>query len=161
MKRMKNIRTIAALALLAVMTLAMSCGGRGSSVDAALSQIEKAMDKVAENKTSMTEADWEMLGEELEQPAAILKDALESNDVSAMQKIKITAAMLRYTAVVSEAALHTVTDSLKIKMEEAHFADSLSAATDQLQKALNSDEMKEAMKELQKVAEELEKKTKK
>lgn len=153
---MKKKFRISILAI-AIGFLTVSCGGKGSSVDAALSQIEKAMQKVEKNKTSMTEADWQALSDELEQPAKMLSDALESNDVGALKKLKISAVMLRYAAVVSEAAFHTVTDSLKIKLEEAHLADSISVAVDQLKETLNSDELKQAMEELQKATEELQK----
>ena len=141
---------------MAIVFVAVSCG-KGTSVDGALSQIEKAMDKVEKNKTSMTEADWQALGEELEQPLQILNDALESNKVGMVQKIKITAAVMRYAAVAGEAALHTVTDSLKVVVEETHLVDSISALTNQLQETLDSDEMDQAMQELQKAAEELQK----
>ena len=151
-----NYLKISVLAI-AVVFLAFSCGGKGASVDTALSQIEKAMQKVEKNKTSMTEADWKALSDELEQPAKVLNDALESNDVGALKKIKISAVMLRYATVVSEAAFHTVTDSLKVKMEETHFADSISVAVGQLNEALESDELKQSMEELQKAVEELQK----
>ena len=154
---MKTIFRISILAI-AIAFLTVSCGGgKSSSVDAALSQIEKTMQKVEKNKTSMTEADWQAFSDELEKPAKVLSDALESNDVGTLKKLKISAVMLRYAAIVSEAAFHTVTDSLKIKLEETHFADSISVAVDQLQEALNSDELKQAMEELQKAAEELQK----
>ena len=129
--------------VIAIAFAAVSCGS-GSSVDAALAKIEKAMDKVEKNKTSMTEADWEALGEELEQPMKVLNDALENNQVGAMKKLKITAAMMRYMAVASEAALHTL-------MEETQLAN------EEMQEVFDSEEMKQAMQELQKAAEELQK----
>ena len=141
---------------IAIALTAVSCG-KGSSVDAALSQIEKTMSKVEKNKTSMTETDWQALNDELEGPAQVLSVALESNDVSVAKKLKITAAMMRYATVISEAAMHT-------------FADSLSVMSNQLQDAFENDEMKQAlseafegvemeqvMEELQKAAEELQK----
>ena len=143
------------IVVIATVFIAVSCG-KGSSVDAALSQIEKAMDKVEKNKTSMTEADWKALSEELEQPAKILSEALENNQVGTMTKLKITAVMLRYTAIASEAALHTITDSLKIKMEEAHLADSIAGITDKLQEAFESNEMKQALQEFQEITKKME-----
>ena len=101
----------------------------------------------------MTEADWEALSAELDQPAKVLSEALESDKVGTLKKIKISAVMLRYAAVAGEAAMHTLTG----KMEETHFADSISAGVNLLQEALGSDEMKEAMEGLQKAAEELQK----
>ena len=146
------------IAASAVVFMVASCGGKGASVDAALSQIEKAMDKVEKNKTSMTEADWQAFSEELEGPVKILNEALESDRVGALKKLKITAVMLRYAAVVGEAAFHTAAEELQktIPIGE-QFADSLSAATNELQEALGSDEMKEAMQEAQKALEGLQK----
>ena len=143
-----NLKII--IVVMATVFVAVSCS-KSSSVDTALSQIEKAMDKVEKNKTSMTEADWEALSEELEQPAKVLNDALENDQVGALKKLKISAVMLRYVAVISEAALNTVNDSLKIKMEETHFADSIAVATDKLQEVFESDEMKQAIQELRKI----------
>lgn len=133
---------------IAITFAAVSCN-KGSSVDDALSQIEKAMDKVEKNKTSMTETDWKALNDELEQPAKVLSNALESNEVSALKKLKISAAMLRYASVIGEAAFHTASDSLKIKMEEMHLADSIFVVGNKLQEALESDEIKQALQELQ------------
>ena len=141
---------------IAIVFAAVSCG-KGSSVNTALSQIEKAMDKVEKNKTSMTEADWKALSAELEQPAQVLNDALENDQVGGLKKIKIAAVMLRYAAVAGEAAMYTLTDSLKVKMEETLLADSISVAADDLQELFEGDELKEAIQELQKATEELQK----
>jgi len=154
---MKSIYKISILAI-AIAFIAVSCGGgKSASVDEALSQIEKAIEKVEKNKTSMTEADWRGLNVELEQPAKVLSDALESDEVGTLKKLKISAVMLRYATVISEAALHTVTDSLRIKIEETQFADSIAEATDKLQEILESDELKQSIEELQKAAEALQK----
>ena len=144
------------LMAIAITFSAVSCG-KGSSVDAALSQIEKAMNKVEKNKTSMTEADWQALNDELEGPANVLSAALESDKVGVMKKLKISAAMLRYAAVVGEAVMHTVADSLSVisgQLQETFENDEIKQA---LQGAFEGDEMKQAMEELQKVAEELQK----
>ena len=150
-----NFKTI--IVAIAIVFVAVSCGGKGSSVDAALSQIEKSMDKVEKNKTSMTEADWKTLEAELEAPAKVLSDALESNKVGAMKKLKITTTMMRYVAVIGEAAMRTVTDSLKVIMDDTNLVDSISEGAEMLQELFGSDEMKEAMQELQKATEELKK----
>ena len=151
---MKNFKII--IVAIAIAFVAVSCG-KGSSVDAALSQIEKAMDKVEKNKTSMTEADWEALSADLEQPAKVLNDALESDQVSGLKKIKIAAVMVRYMAVAGEAALHTVTDELKLKMGESNdLLESIPAASE-LQEIIKSDELNESVQEIQKALEELQK----
>ena len=121
---------------------AVSCGSKDAAVDTALAQIEKALDKVEKNKTSMTEADWTILSEELAKPGKILQDALESNQVSAVKKIKIAAVMQRYVLSIQQAAFNTVNKT---------FSD----MPDELQKALSGDEMKQAMEELQKAMDQL------
>jgi len=152
----KHLQT--AVLTLAIMIMAISCGGGGgASVDAALAQIEKALDKVEKNKTSMTEADWEALSVELEAPAKVLSDALESESTGALTKIKISAVMLRYGMVAAEAAIHTYVDPLKEQVGEMHLADSVASITNQVKEVLESDEMKQAIEELQKAAEELKK----
>ena len=141
---------------IAITLTAASCG-KGSSVDAALSQIEKAMSRVEKNKTSMTEADWQALSNELEEPANVLNAALESDKVGVVKKLKISAAMLRYAAVLSEAVMHTVADSLSVvssQLQESFESDEIKQA---LQGVFEGDEIKQAMSELQKVAEELQK----
>ena len=157
-KRMKRMKTSFKIIIVVVATafVAVSCN-KGASVDAALSQIEKAMEKVEKNKTSMTEADWKALEAELEQPAKVLNDALENNQVSVLKRVKISAVMMRYVAVISEAAMHTVSDSLKVIMENTHLADSISATVGNLQEVFDSDEMKQALEEMQKASEELQK----
>jgi len=138
----------------AIALAAVSCG-KGSSIDAALSQIEKAMDKVEKNKTSMTTADWQALNDELEQPVKILNEALESDNVGALKKFKISAMVLRYAAVAGEAALHTASDSLKVVLGETNLGDSINVAAGQIQEALESDEMKQAVKEIMNAVDEL------
>ena len=129
------------IAVIAMALITVSCG-KGSSIDAALSQIEKAMDKVEKNKTSMTEADWEALHEELEQSAKVLAEALESNQVGVVKKAKISMVMMRYVAVIGEAAMHTMKDALQEQIEEA-------GDNAELKELLESDELKQAMEALQ------------
>ena len=144
---MKQILT-PLMCITAALMLTAACGGGSSSVNSALSQMEKAMEKVEKNKTSMTTEDWKELDKELEDCVKVLNEALESEDVGTMTKLKISAVVLRYAAVAGEAALHTVTDSLKVQMgteEESQFKE-----------VMESNEMKDVMKELEKLGKELE-----
>jgi len=127
---------------------ATSCGN-GSSVNSALAKVNEAMDKVEKNKTSMSEADWKALNDELTPSIEILNQALESDKVGALQKIKITAAVLRFAAVAGEAALHTAVDSLKVRL------DSVSSIGDSVTKALNSEEAQKAFNDLKDAAEQM------
>jgi len=146
---MKTTKFKFAILMIAIAFVTVSCS-KGSSIDAAISQIDKAVSKVEKNKTSMTQADWEALNAELEEPAKVLSDALNSNDIGMVKKIKISTAMLRYTTVIGEAAMHTVSDSLKTMMNDTHLADSIAVATEQLQNLIDSDELKKAIEDMQK-----------
>jgi hypothetical protein len=136
---LKNIIGIIAIAIIVV-----SCGGGigGSSVNAALSQFEKAMERVEKNKNSMTEADWEAFSKELEEPIRILEDAAENNKIGMAEKIKISAVMMRYAAVLHEAAISTAAKSLNEYIEETK-------DNEQLQEVLNIEELQKAMQEMQ------------
>ena len=146
------------LVAIAIAFTAVSCG-KGSSVDAALSQIENALAKLEKNKTSMTEADWQAFSDELEKPAQILSQALESNQVGTMKKLQISAAMMRYAVVIGEAAMHTLADSLKVHSEEIHgLVEAVSENSEELQEVIDGVDLQQAMQELQKAAEKLQKK---
>jgi hypothetical protein len=144
---MKNVKFI--IIALAAAFLAAGCGS-GNAVDSALSQLEDAMQKVEKNKTSMTAADWEQFAKETEAPCKILNEAMDSKDVGALKKLKISAVVIKYTAVIGEAAMHTAVDSLSVKLQEAGVSDSIVGVTNQLKEALESDEVKNAVQELQK-----------
>jgi len=153
----RRLTIVSSIVITLIITMVMiSCGG-GSSIDSALSQVENAMNKVEKNKTSMTEADWKALSDELEPSLKLLNDALESKDVSALKKIKISAVVLRYAAVASEAAFNTVADSLKVKMEETHLTDSIAKAINQVKEMVDSNQLEEVKQELQKSVEDLQK----
>ena len=138
-----NLKVI--IVAIAIAFVAVSCGGgKSSAIDAALSQIEKTMSKIEKNKTSMTEADWEALSKELEQPFKVLNEAVENDQIGTMKKLKITAVMMRWAAVAGEAAIHTATDKMN--------SDEVKQALKEIKEAVDNDEVKEAMQELQKVA---------
>jgi hypothetical protein len=148
MEKIKDLKFI--VIALVVAFMATSCGS-GNPIDTALNQVEKAMDKVEKNKTSMTADDWKAFNEEMDAPCKVLNDALESNEVGTLKKIKISAVVLRMATVAGEAAMHTAIDSLNVKMQEAGVADSIATMTD----ALKSEEVQQGLQDLQKAADEL------
>ncbi|MDR0812269.1 MAG: hypothetical protein LBN23_08405 [Paludibacter sp.] len=152
---MKTLKSL--IIILAVVFSAVSCGSKSNSIDASIAKIEKAIEKVEKNKTSMTEADWKAFQTEVEEPCRVLDEAMKSDKVGTLKKLKISAAVIRVATVAGEAAMPTAMDSLNVKMQEAGVADSISAASDKIQEVLQSDEMKDAAAELQKVADELRK----
>ena len=147
---MKNVRShfLIITTTISFSLLTVSCGSSSgsASVDAALAQIEKVMDKVEKSKTSMNQADWQAFSDELEKPVKLLTDALDNDKIGTIKKLKISAVMLRYAVIASEAAVHTFSDSLQIKLEDKS-----------LQEILSTDEMKEALQDAQKASEELKK----
>jgi len=82
-----------------------ACGG-ASSVDKAISRVEKAVEKVEKNKGKMTEADWETLAKEVEEPLKVISDALEKDKVGVMTKMKIVAVSAKWAAAISQVGLN-------------------------------------------------------
>ncbi|MDR2584877.1 MAG: hypothetical protein LBC84_01445 [Prevotellaceae bacterium] len=117
-----NYKTIFAAIILTL--FCVSCGGGGGAtltVDSALKQMEKAMDKVEKNKDAMTEADWTALAEELEAPFKMLNEAIEKEEVGVMKMLQISAVLMRYSLVFAEAGLNTFGSSFQEAMEGFQF----------------------------------------
>jgi len=156
---MKTIKlVIAALALFAVMTVAVSCGGGNSSVSTALDQIEQALEKIEKNKETMTGADWMLLEKELKEPIKVLEDALEHGEINAIQQLKIAATLLRATPTLAEAALYTDAKTKDLVIDGKLLSDSLATIAAQLSDSLGADKAKEIQQELEKAMKQLEKK---
>jgi len=93
------------------------CGG-SSSVNKAITQVEKALEKVEKNKGNMTEADWQNLEKEMEEPLQVIANALETNEVGMMEKIKVVALVTKWSAVVMEAGFSEIEKQTGINREE-------------------------------------------
>jgi predicted transcriptional regulator len=130
MKRIIIIGIIAALFA--------GCGGGASSIDKSVSQVEKALEKVEKNKGKMTEDDWRSLEKELEEPLKVISDALESDKVGVLAKVKIVTLAARWAAALSEAGISEIEKQTGINRENW------------------GDELEKVAKELEKVSEELE-----
>jgi len=113
----RNLLTLMIAGMVAAACLA-GCGGK-NSVDSAIDKIEASMKKIEKNKTSMTTDDWKAINAELEEPARVLKEAMDSDKVGALKKIRISAVLLKYVAVVGEAGIHTAAEELGKKLDEA------------------------------------------
>jgi len=97
------------------------CGG-GSSVSNAISQVEKSTEKLENSKGKMTDADWQNLQKETEEPLKAIADALQAGKVGAMDRMKIIAVMARWSAAVMSAGFSDVmkqTDELGKSIENA------------------------------------------
>jgi len=111
----KNLFVLSVLLMILV-----GCGG--SSLDNAISQVEKSAEKLTNSKGKMTEADWQSLQKETEAPLKVIADALQAGKVGAMDKIKIMAVMAQWSAAVMNAGFSEVakqTDELGKSLENA------------------------------------------
>jgi len=111
----KNLFVLGVLLMVLV-----GCGG--SSLDNAISQVEKSTEKLTNSKGKMTEADWQSLQKETEAPLKVIADALQAGKVGAMDKIKIMAVMAQWSAAVMNAGFSEVakqTDELGKSLENA------------------------------------------
>ena len=114
------------------------CGG-ASPIDRSVSQVEKALEKVEKNKGKMTEDDWIILNKELEEPLKVISDALESNKVGLVTKMKMVALATRWAAALTEAGISEIERQTGIHRENWET------------------ELENAAKELEKTASEMEK----
>jgi len=132
-----------------IVALFVACGG--SSVDKSISKVEKAIEKVEKNKGKMTEADWEALAKEVEEPLKVIADALEKDKVGLMGKMKIIAVTAKWATVLAEAGIGEMGKRLGEAGKE------LEKANQELQKSDFQKEIENAVKEFEKAAKELEK----
>ena len=121
-----------------IVAICAGCGG-GSSLDKSVSQVEKALEKVEKNKGKMSEEDWKNLEKELEEPLQVIANALESDKVGVLAKVKIVALAARWTAALAEAGIN------EIEKQTGVSRDNWEAELDKV------------VKELEKVSSELEK----
>ena len=145
-----------------VVALFSSCGG--SSVDKSISQVEKALAKVEKNKGKMTEADWHNLEKEVEAPLKVIAEALESDKIGMVGKMKLVAITAKWAAVLAEAGLSELEkrtgierENLGSELEKAvqEFGKELEKATQGLSEGDLSKELEKATQDLQKAAQEL------
>jgi len=108
-------------------------------LDKSVSQVEKALEKVEKNKGKMSEEDWKNLEKELEEPLQVIANALESDKVGVLAKVKIVALAARWTAALAEAGIN------EIEKQTGVSRDNWEAELDKV------------VKELEKVSSELEK----
>ena len=125
---MKRLIIISIVALLFA-----GCGG-SSSIDKAISQVEKALEKVEKNKGNMTESDWQNLEKEMEEPLQVIANALETNKVGMVQRVKVMTLVAKWTAVAMEAGFTEIEKQTGIDRE--NWGNELEKATKDLEKAL-------------------------
>ena len=130
-----------------IVAMCVACGG--SSVDKSISKVNKALEKVEKNKGKMTEDDWQSLNKELEEPMKILAEAIDSDKVGVIKKVKIVAATTKWMAVFAEAGIRELEKSTGVDRE--NFGKELEKAAKELEN--NSGDLQ---KELEKAAKELE-----
>jgi competence CoiA-like predicted nuclease len=117
-----------------IVAICTGCGGGASSVDSAISQVEKALQKVEKNKDNMTEADWQSLEQELEEPFRVIAEALESNKIGVTGRIKIMSLVSQWAAVMMEAGLSEIGKDVDIDRE--NFEEEFENVSQELEKAV-------------------------
>jgi len=120
------------------------CGGGTSSLDKSISQIEKALEKVEKNKGKMTEDDWRVLEKELDEPLKVISDAMESDKVGVLAKVKLVALAARWTAALTEAGISEIEkqtgvdrDNWSTELEKV--VNELEKTTEELEKTVETD----------------------
>ena len=109
-----------------IAAICTACGG-SSSVNKAISQVEKALVKVEKNKGKMTEADWRSLEKEVEAPLKVIAEALENEKVGVVGKVKILAVTAKWATVLAEAGLSEL--ERRTGIERENWASELEKAT--------------------------------
>jgi hypothetical protein len=89
--------------LIIIFCVAVMCAACGSSpVDSSIRQVEKALEKAEKNKDTMTKADWEALGKEIEQPLTVINEALEGDRIGVVGKVKVVMLVAKITTLMAE-----------------------------------------------------------
>ena len=123
-----------------IVAMFVGCGG-ASSIDKAMGQIEKAIQKVEKNKSQMTEDDWYNLEKEVEKPLQVLADALENNKVGVVQRLKLITLTAKWATVVMEAGLTEIEKSTGVDRE--NWEAELEKAVQEIEKAVQEVEKTE------------------
>ena len=147
------MRKMKFLAAVIIAVICVSCGS-SSSVDKAISQVEKALEKVEKNKGNMTEADWNNLEKEVEEPLQVIANALESNKVGMVERIKLMAVAAKWATVAMEAGFAEIEKQTGVNRED--WGNELEKTAKELEKALEGidiSELEKAAKELEKAFE--------
>ena len=127
------------LACMTSILLIVACAK--SPVDKAMEKIDKSIEKVEKNKDKMTKKDFEVLDKEMEEPLKVLNDALENDEVGALDKLKIVGKVTKWAAVLVSAGFKVVGDELAKELEEVKSTgDEVKKTLEELQSA--SDEEK-------------------
>jgi uncharacterized lipoprotein YmbA len=121
-------------AALIIAAMLAACGGGSAPVNKAVSQVEKAIEKIEKNKNNMTEADWQALEKEVEEPLQAIAKAMEANKFSMTEQIKVAALMAKWSAVVIEAGMIQMEKETGVKQED--WAKELEKAVEELQKVM-------------------------
>jgi hypothetical protein len=100
-----------------IAAICTACGG-GSPVDRSIKQVEQALERVEKNKADMTRADWEALGAEMEEPLTVINEALESDRIGVVGKVKVVMLVAKITTVMAEAGVSALEAETGIDRED-------------------------------------------
>ena len=130
-----------------IAALIAGCGA--SQLDTAISKVEKAIEKVEKNKGNMTAEEWEALGKELEQPLQVIGEAIESDKVGTVKKLKLIALAGKWSTVLMTAGFKHLGKELGVDVENPEDLEQLGK---EFEKFANeySEEINKAVEELEK-----------
>ena len=145
------------LACMTSILLIVACAK--SPVDKAMEKIDKSIEKVEKNKDKMTKKDFEALDKEMEEPLKVLNDALENDEVGALDKLKIVGKVTKWAAVLVSAGFKVVGDELGKELKESGVTGEETTTGDDVKKVLEEvkstgDEVKKTLEELQSASDE-------
>jgi 16S rRNA U1498 N3-methylase RsmE len=105
--------------LVIIFCIAVMCAACGSSpVDSSIRQVEKALERVEKNKDTMTKADWEALGKEIEEPLTVINAALEGDQIGVVGEVKVVMLVTKITTLMAEAGVQMLEQETGVKSEE-------------------------------------------
>ena len=125
-----------------IAAICAGCGG-SSSLDKAINQVEKALEKVEKNKGNMTETDWKALETEVEEPLQVIAKALEENKVGIVDRVKVITLVGKWSAVVMEAGFTEIEKQTGINRND--WNNELEKAAKEFEKAAN--DLEKALKD--------------
>lgn len=114
---MKTTLTVLLCAIIA----AFLAGCGGSPVDKALNKVDasiKKMEKMTANNAKISKEELDALSKEMEEPVAVLKDAVDNNKVGALTKVKIVAKLGQWTVLAATVGLNNYEELVKTEAEE-------------------------------------------
>ena len=128
-----------------IVMILIGCGGGASSVEKAISQVDKAIEKLEKKKGNVTEEDWLAIEKEVEEPLKVISDALDNDKVGPMTKLKLVAVTARWATAIAQSGFGKMIEekSLEFSKEIENASKEFENATKELEKAMAGQDSKD------------------